>query len=138
MRFSTRSRYGTRLMIELAKKYENGPVELRKIAEIQGISEKYLGQIIIKLKAKKLVSSYRGAHGGYYLLKPPKDITLLEIVECLEAHDLISDCIKNMNSCKRSEDCFARDVWKGLNFKIEEYLENVTLQDLLEKNIDIL
>lgn len=137
MRFSTRSRYGTRLMIELAKNYNNGPVELRKIAEVQGISEKYLGQIIIKLKASKMVSSYRGAHGGYYLLRPPNEITLLEIVECLEAHNLISDCIKNKKSCKRSEQCNARDVWNGLNLKIEEYLENVTLQDLLKNKSDI-
>ena len=80
MNISTRTRYGTRLMLELGLNYGKEPLLLREIAASQEISEKYLSQIIIPLKAAGLVNSFRGARGGYILAKPPKQITLNDIV----------------------------------------------------------
>ena len=94
MRTSTRSRYGVRLMLELALSHGKGPIFLKDIARRQEISDKYLSQIIIPLKSAGLVSSHRGAHGGYVLQREPARITIREIVEVLEGitlQDLVRD-----------------------------------------------
>ena len=84
MKFSTRTRYGTRLMIRLGLSDTKDPVLLKDIAKKEGMSEKYLSQIIIPLKAAGLVDSFRGAHGGYSLARQPRHITVGDIVFALE------------------------------------------------------
>ena len=132
MRLSTRSRYGTRLMLKLALNYTKGPVFLKNIAQEEEISEKYLSHLVIHLKASGLISSSRGAHGGYRLAKSPKLITVKDIVQALEGNLSTVECVKNPSVCKRVKSCVTRDVWETLDEKIADTLSSVTLYDLIK------
>ena len=129
MRLSTKTRYGVRLMLDLARRYGEGPVYLKDIALREDISEKYLSQIVIPLRRGGLVRSVRGAHGGYSLANPPKNITLREIIGPLEGISPV-DCVENPSACHRVPTCAAHDIWLLLAEKIEETLDSVTLDDL--------
>ena len=131
MKLSTRSRYGVRMMFELALSYGKGPMLLKEIGKRQEISEKYLSNLIIPLKGAGLVNSLRGAHGGYTLSRDPREITLLEIVSIMEGEIGITDCIGPPEICQKEELCPARKVWSGLNRVIQEYLKGITLEDLV-------
>ncbi len=131
MRLSTRSRYGTRLMLELASHYKKNSVFLKDIAQKESISEKYLSHLVIPLKASGLVSSSRGAHGGYRLAKSPSLITIKDIVKALEGDLSPVECIKNPSVCDRFSTCVTRDIWDILDKKISETLDSVTLKDLI-------
>ena len=133
MKISARTRYGTRLMLALALAYEKGPLFLRNIAEQEEISEKYLSQIIIPLKAKGLVISFRGASGGYSLSRPPTQIAIKEIVEVLEGGLHLLECIPNPKACRRLSICVTHKLWSELGENITNTLSSVTLQDLVEK-----
>ena len=102
MKLSTRGRYGVRLMLDLALHYGEGPIFLKDIAERQGISEKYLWQLINPLKTTGLINSQRGAHGGYVLGKAPERISLKEILQILEGSLCLVDCVDNPSFCERS------------------------------------
>ncbi len=134
MTISTRSRYGSRLMLELALNYGKKPVFLRNIAKNEEISEKYLSQIIIPLKAKGLVTSFRGMNGGYVLAKPPSQINLREIVELLEGGLELLSCIGNPSTCSRVSICVTRDIWGLLGKRIVQTLDSVTLEDLVKSH----
>jgi Rrf2 family protein len=133
MKITTRSRYGVRLMLELAGNYGKGQVLLKDIARNEGISEKYLSLIIIPLRTAGLVQSTRGAHGGYSLAKPPGEITLKDIVHVLEGGISLVDCVTNSSACSRSQICATRDVWSIVSEQISNTLESITLEDLLAK-----
>jgi len=132
MKLSTRSRYGTRLMLELAKKYDDGPVLLKEISKNQDVSLKYLGQLIIPLKAAGLVGSNRGAKGGYYLLSAPSDVKIKDIVTAVEGPLYIVDCVGNKKLCNKSNNCITRRIWKELSDKFKTYLSSITLKDLVD------
>ena len=134
LRLSTKGRYGTRVMLELALNYGKGPMLLKDIAEKQEISVGYLEQIIPSLKAANLVSSSRGAHGGYTLAKPPSEINLKEVVSVLEGSLTLVECIKSPNVCNRVNFCAARDLWDELSENLDKTLKSKTLQDLVEKH----
>ncbi|HDP24608.1 MAG TPA: Rrf2 family transcriptional regulator [Deltaproteobacteria bacterium] len=134
MKLSTRSRYGVRLMIELARKTTRDSVFLKDIAREEEISEKYLSLIIIPLKAAGFVNSMRGAHGGYTLAKPPSSITLKEIVDTLEGETCLVDCVKNPSACSRVATCASRDLWVTLSDTISQTLGAITLEDLAKKS----
>ncbi len=133
MRLSTRSRYGVRLMLTLGISEKEGPVFLKDIARAEDISEKYLSQIIIPLKAKGLVSTFRGAHGGYLLGRPAPEIRLLEIIESLEGDLGLVDCVGNRDVCGRSTGCVTRDIWEEMSGLLVNYLNTITLGDLVQK-----
>ena len=133
MKLSTRFRYGTRLILELALNYRQGPVFLKDISNSQDISLKYLGQIVIKLKSAGIVSSTRGAHGGYHLAKQPEDIRLSEIIEALDGPFILVECIADPEKCSRYEGCVARMFWMDINDKFYNTLASITVQDLLVK-----
>lgn len=132
MRLSTRSRYGTRLMLELALNYNKGNVLLKDIAKVEGLSEKYLSHLVIPLKASGLIGSSRGAHGGYRLAKSPNLITIKDIVQALEGNLSPVECVNNPSVCERVKDCVTRDIWDTLDEKISETLSSITLKDLVE------
>lgn len=132
MKISTRARYGLRMMLELALHYGQGALLLKKIARNQEISEKYLGQLTIPLKAKGLIISERGAKGGYQLSRPPAKIKLAEIFEVLEGPLNLLDCLKNSASCKRSAGCVTRLVWDKLNSQIFQILNSLSLENLVK------
>lgn len=129
MKISARARYGVRLMVVLARNYGRGPIYLKDIARDEGISEKYLSQIIIPLRGAGLVRSSRGVHGGYMLAREPSEINLREIVDILEG-DCLVRCIKDPSACSRVPTCASRDIWMLLSGKISETLGSVTLAEL--------
>lgn len=133
MKLSTRSRYGTRLMLDMAQHYEQGPIQLGDIARRQGISLKYLEQIIIPLKKAKLVISVRGPKGGHHLAKSPKEITMAEIVELLEGSVSIIECVHNPESCDRSGVCLTRQIWTEASQVMYDKLESLTLWTLVQR-----
>ena len=133
MKLSTRGRYGVRLMLDLALHYGEGPVLLKDIAGRQGISEKYLWQLINPLKTVGLIGSTRGAHGGYVLGRPPEEISLKEIVRVLEGSLCLVDCVENPAVCDRSQTCTSRDIWSEASNQISQILESMTLEKMVVK-----
>ncbi|MCE5210107.1 MAG: Rrf2 family transcriptional regulator [Deltaproteobacteria bacterium] len=133
MKLSTRSRYGLRLMLALARNYGKGNTFLKDIAHEEEISEKYLSLIIIPLKSVGLVNSVRGSSGGYTLAKEPSQITLKDIVDVLEG-DCLVDCLKNPRACSKVSTCASRDIWALLGVKISETLSSITLEQLVLMN----
>ena len=133
MRLSTRSRYGVRLMLALGASEKKEPIFLKDIARSEEISEKYLSQLIIPLKAMGLVTAYRGAHGGYILSRDPAQITLRQIIEPLEGDMSLVDCVTNPAVCGRSTECPTRDVWRRMSSLMLEFLDTFTLDDLIRK-----
>jgi Rrf2 family protein len=133
MKISTRSRYGLRFMLELAVNYGKGPFYLKDIASSQEISEKYLSQIVIDLKAAHLLDGFRGTHGGYILAKAPSEITVYDIVNTLEGDLTLIECDRDPASCSRALYCVSHEVWHKLGRVMIETLEAITLADLLER-----
>ena len=121
-------------MLNLALHYGEGPVFLKDIAKDEAISEKYLSQIIIPLKAKNFVNTFRGAHGGYTLSRPPAQISLKDLVTSLEGNLLTLDCLLDPENCDRSVQCITKEVWCKLGDVVSEYLNSVTLADLVNRH----
>ena len=103
MKLSTKTRYGTRMILDMAQRYGQGAIQLGEIANRQGISLKYLEQIIRPLKKANYVKSYRGAKGGHTLNKPPDEISVGEIVALLEGGDTLIHCDKDPETCERKD-----------------------------------
>ncbi|OGC40048.1 hypothetical protein A2Y85_03665 [candidate division WOR-3 bacterium RBG_13_43_14] len=131
MKISSRMRYGLRMLIELAANYGKKPVLLRNIAKCEGISKKYLEQIVITLKVAGIVGAIRGAKGGYYLLKPPEKITLKKIFSTLEGSFKPVECIDHPAVCGLQKDCPTKPLWEELSQAIEKVFDKKTLADLL-------
>ena len=102
-------------MLDLALHYGEGPIYLKDIARRQDISAKYLWQLINPLKMTKLITSTRGAHGGYVLGKEPERISLKEILDVLEGSLCLVDCVDNPSICERTPFCVSRDVWEEVS-----------------------
>jgi Rrf2 family protein len=133
MKLSTKSRYGTRLMLDMAQHYDNGPIHLATVAKRQGISVKYLEQIIIPLKKANYILSVRGPKGGHILAKPPAEITVGEIVAVLEDGVNLAACADNPMICERSPDCPTRSIWQEAAQAMFDKLQSITLADLLSR-----
>jgi Rrf2 family protein len=133
IKLSTKGRYGTRLMINLAGHYAAGEeaVILKNISEEEDISIRYLEQIIIPLKIAKLVKSIRGAGGGYTLARQPSKIKLCDILEVLEGSCCLVECVEDPDFCRRTAACAAHDVWVEASRVLKNYFDKLTLQDLL-------
>lgn len=131
MKLSTKVRYGTRAMLDLACHYGNGPVLLKDIAQRQEISLKYLDRIISSLKAAGLVKSLRGAKGGFVLNASPSKITINKIMEALEGPLELVECLSNRDFCHRVNFCVMHDIWHELGRSMEVVLKTTTLEDLI-------
>ena len=103
MKLSTRGRYTTKAIVDLALNYTKGPALLREIAERQGISQRYLGQLIIPLAEAGLVKGIRGRRGGFILAKPPEEITLNEVISISEGKISFEECVDKPEICEKSE-----------------------------------
>ena len=135
IRLSTKGRYGTRLMLNLAQRYRDGDthaVILRDISDEEEISIRYLEQIIIPLKINKLVKSIRGAGGGYTLGKNPSQINLREILHALEGSCCLVECVEEEPACERLPYCATYDIWKTASEMLRNYFDKISLQDLLD------
>ena len=133
MKLSTRTRYGTRALLELALHDVNGPVFLKDIADSQQISLAYLEHLIAPLIAGGIIRSVKGPKGGVALAKKPSDIRLIEITQLLEGSLAPVECVDHPAVCKRSGKCVTRDVWSELKAAMDGVLESTTLQDLVER-----
>jgi len=133
MKISTKGRYGLRILLDLAIHQNKGPVNLGDISQRQGISEKYLWQVINLAKASGLISSTRGPKGGYTVAKPADQITILEIITALEGPIILVDCLDKAESCERNASCVTRDVWTQIERSMKKAMSSITLQDLVEK-----
>lgn len=133
IKLSTKGRYGTRLMLNLALHYNEGreSVVLKNISKEEELSIRYLEQIIIPLKINKLVKSVRGAGGGYTLARDPSQISLCQIIEVLEGTCALVDCVEDPDSCERIGECATQAVWKEASDLLKNYFESKTLQDLI-------
>jgi Rrf2 family iron-sulfur cluster assembly transcriptional regulator len=132
MKLSTKSRYGTRLMLDMAQHYHDGPIHLSTVARRQGISVKYLEQIIIPLKKANYILSMRGPKGGHVLARPPEEITVGEIVALLEEGASLAECSHNPMVCERSPTCQTRYIWQEAAQAMFDKLHSITLADLLK------
>ncbi len=133
IRLSTKGRYGTRLMLNLARHHGSGSqaVILKNISEDERISIRYLEQIIIPLKINRLVKSIRGAGGGYTLARKPEDIKISEILHALEGNCCLVECIEDETYCEFTESCPTYEIWKGATELLKGYFDNLTLRDVL-------
>ena len=129
MKLSTKGRYGLMAMYRLMESYGDGPQSINNIAMKENLSESYLEQLFSLLKKAKLIKSTRGVNGGYSLAKDPKEIKIGEIIEALEGNMELSCCQKDV-VCPKSEECPTRDILDVVQFKIENVLDSMTLEDM--------
>jgi Rrf2 family transcriptional regulator, iron-sulfur cluster assembly transcription factor len=131
MKLSTKSRYGTRLILDLAEHHNQSPVQLGEIAKRQNISLKYLEQIIRPLKKAGYITSFRGAKGGHILSKAPDKISVGEIVALLEGGATLIHCAQNPADCERVDTCLTRYLWMEASNAMYERLTAITFADLI-------
>lgn len=133
MKLSTKPRYGTRALLDLAIHSKGKPVLLKDIAQRQQISLLYLEQLVAPLKAGGLIRSNRGTKGGVSLAKSAEEIKLGDIVNLLEGSTALVDCVDDVSVCSRAGFCVTREVWSALKTATDEILESTTLQNLIER-----
>lgn len=133
MMISTKGRYALRLMIDLASQGKDAKTPLREVSERQGISVKYLEQLVVPLISAGLIYSVRGAHGGYVLSRSAEDISTGEILRASEGGYAPVACLEDeAEVCPRRNECATYDFWTGLENVIDEYLNGVKLSDLVD------
>ncbi|MGQ1783512.1 MULTISPECIES: RrF2 family transcriptional regulator [unclassified Saccharicrinis] len=135
MKFSTRTRYGIRAMLDIAADKSDNGVFQKDIAERQGISNKYLDQIIRALKVAGLIVNARGKKSGYILTKKPSEITLLDIHSAFEPGITVVECMNSSVNCNFEDRCKAKTFWGNLNQLVIKYFKSVSLLDLIEGDI---
>lgn len=137
MKISTKGRYALRMLLDLAQHQSDGYVALKDIAQRQGISKKYLEQIVPMLNKSDLLRTNRGYQGGYMLAKQPSEYTVSEILEVTEGSLSPVSCLQyEVNDCPKAADCMTLPIWQGLYQTIRDYLSHITLQDILDNATD--
>lgn len=129
MRLSTRSRYGLRAMINLARNWDQ-PVSSAVIAESESVSKKYLDGLFNKLRKADLLKSYKGQGGGYTLARPPWEITARDVVQVLEGGLEIVSCADDAVECPKTGKCPTRELWRSVSAGISDMLGKITLAQL--------
>ena len=135
MKISTKGRYALQMLLDLAEHKNERFIALKEIAERQNISKQYLEQIILMMNNSNLLRANRGKQGGYMLAKEPSDITVGHILRITEGNLSSIACLEsNNNQCEKADTCKTLFIWKELNKIITDYLDSVTLQDILNKS----
>ncbi|MCL1920860.1 MAG: Rrf2 family transcriptional regulator [Kiritimatiellaeota bacterium] len=138
MRISTKGRYALRLMIDVADHKESGRIPIREIAKRQSMPVKYLEQIAAVLTKSGLLLSVRGANGGYTLARPAEQYQIGEILRLTEGRLAPVACLDaDSNPCERQEICPTLNFWKGLQQVVNDYVDSMTLKDLLDSECDM-
>ena len=136
MKISTKGRYALRMLLDLAEHKSDGYIALKDIAARQNISKKYLEQIIPVLNRTEFLNANRGYQGGYKLAKEPDQYTVGDILRLTEGSITPVACLDfHPEGCDRADGCLTLPLWRGLNKVMNEYLDSVTLQDILDHNI---
>ncbi|MCL2175127.1 MAG: Rrf2 family transcriptional regulator [Treponema sp.] len=134
MKVSTKGRYALRMLLDLAEHREEGFIPLKDIAERQDISKQYLEQIVSIINSSGALRANRGKQGGYMLAKEPSSYTVGQILRITEGNLAPIVCLEDKNNqCERVKKCKTISMWKGLYKVITDYLDGITLQDILEK-----
>lgn len=134
MKISTKGRYALRMLLHLAEHRNCGFIALKDIAERQHISKKYLEQIIPIFNKSGILKTNRGSQGGYQLAKAPDQYTIGEILRLTEGSLAPIACVEqDLSDCERRGDCAMLPVWQGLYHVISDYLDHITLQDILDQ-----
>jgi Rrf2 family protein len=134
MKISTKGRYALRLMLDLAVYGGNGtPVSLKDVAQRQGLSDKYLEQIVTPLSKAGLVRSVRGAGGGYLLTRPPEEYTVGDILRPLEGDLAPVECATDAGFCERCDECVTVELWQDIHRAVSQVVDRTTLADLIER-----
>ena len=140
MMISTRGRYALRVMLDLAQQNREVYIPLRDIAERQCISEKYLEAVIKALVAEGLLAGMRGKGGGYKLTMEPSEYTIGTILRLTEGSLAPVSCIECSGSdveCVRAGDCLTLPLWQKLNVIVNEFLDSLTLEDIINKKLSV-
>ncbi len=134
MKISTKGRYALRMLVELAKHQDEGYISLKDISEHQHISKKYLEQIVPMLNRSGILRTNRGNHGGYMLAVDPKTCTVGDVLRATEGNLAPVSCLElPVNDCPRLKECSTLYVWEGLYRQMTDYLDSITLQDILDR-----
>jgi len=133
MKLSTKGRYGTRALLELAFHHGEGAIPLKDIARSQQIPLQYLEHLIAPLVAGGIIRSTPGVRGGVWLARSPQEIKLSEVIGLLEGSIAPVECVNDPKYCPRSDFCVTRDIWSELKRAMNGVLESTTLQDLMER-----
>jgi Rrf2 family protein len=120
------------MMIDMAQRYNEGPVQIGDIARRVDVSVKYLEQLIIPLKKAGYITSVRGPKGGHMLSRPPDAISIGEVVKVLEGGISLSDCVENPKVCDKSEACLTRSLWEEATKAMHDRLEATTLAEMVQ------
>ena len=133
MMISTKGRYALRVMIDIAENQHDGYLPLREIAARQEISEKYLEAIVKSLVKAQYLTGLRGKAGGYRLTRPPQEYTVGSILRLTEGSLTPIACLDwSPEGCERRNECITLPMWQGLSKVIADYLDNITLQDIID------
>jgi Rrf2 family protein len=137
MKVNTRVRYGLRAILRIAADHGGPPVSIATIADEQEISAKYLEQVIGPLRRAGLVRSQKGVKGGYNLARDPGEITLWDVIQALDSHPHLIECVDDPRTCTRADCCVAHSIWKRLDAKLRDFWSGFTLADLLLESDDL-
>jgi Rrf2 family protein len=135
MKISTKGDYATRALQDLALRYEQGPVSVEAVAERQRLPVRYLEQLLLTLKRAGFLMSKRGVNGGYYLAKPPREITLGQIIRAVDGPTVPIYCVADTprEHCLQETTCVLRDVWADVRDAVSAIVDHVTLEDICER-----
>ena len=131
MKLTTRSRYATRMLLDIAMNEEDGPVSIKDVAMRQEISIKYLEKLMRDLKKEGYLTSKLGAHGGYQLARNPSRILLGELVQALEKNEPCYGCDEIHSTCPRIHVCLTRTMWEEASKAMYNKLNQFSLADLI-------
>ncbi len=134
MRLTTKGRFAVTAMLDLALRHQHGPVTLAGIGARQGISLSYLEQLFGKLRRHALVESVRGPGGGYRLARPTAKVSVADIILAVDEPLDATQC-GGLENCREERRCMTHNLWATLNEKLHDYLNSVTLQDLVNEQL---
>ena len=136
MKISTKGRYALRMMVDIAEHQKDGYVTLKDVALRQDISKKYLEQIALHLSQAGMLRAVRGYQGGYMLTRPACAYTVFDVLQVVEGSIAPVTCLEQTpNSCERCDLCKTVAVWQGLQKLINNYLNGITLEDIIERRV---
>ena len=132
MKISTKGRYGLKALIDLAQCGNDGPVSITSISSRQGISERYLEQLMSMLKKAGIINSIRGANGGYIMAKPLSAISVGDVLRALEGDLHPVDCTEDtMEGCESADSCVTKYVWQKIGDSINQAVDEITIDQLV-------
>ena len=132
MKLTTKGRYAVTAMLDISLHCKNKPVSLAEISQRQNISLSYLEQLFSKLRKQGLVNSMRGPGGGYRLSREPSKIAMSEIIMAVDENVDLSKC-GGVGNCKQNERCLTHDLWMDLSHRIQSFLDDITLEEMMSR-----